>query len=98
MNKFKGRAGACRLACLIIVAAACSSLAATVTDSFAVPQNFLADGVAATIWEGLYTGAGGIPGGLNGGGPGQTLAADSAVTTAGRLTVQTKNTDWENAN
>jgi regulation of enolase protein 1 (concanavalin A-like superfamily) len=53
--------------------------------------------VTGTIWDGLYTGAGSFPGGNIGQAPGATLIADANVTGAGRLTVQSVNTGWENA-
>jgi len=70
----------------------------TFTDNFNAPLNYLTNGVTGTIWDGVYFGAGEFANtGLGGGGPGATIQCDSAITAAGRLTLQTTGTAWENA-
>ena len=70
----------------------------TVSDNFDTGHDYLTQGVAGTIWEGIYTKAGDIPNtGLGSDGPGSTLVADANITSNGVLTVQSTNTDWENA-
>jgi hypothetical protein len=72
------------------------AITTTFTDNFGVAHDYLTQGVAGTIWDGLYTGAGSFPGGNVGSGPGTTLIADANITGAGRLTVQSSYTGWEN--
>lgn len=69
-----------------------------VGDDFSQPHDYLTNGLVGTLWEGLYTGAGDIPGGATGGSLGATLKADASLTRSGALTVQSTQTDWENAN
>ncbi len=66
----------------------------TFSDDFSVSHDYLSSGVAGTIWDGVYTGAGSVPGGNVGQAPGATLIANANVTDAGRLTVQSVNTGW----
>jgi len=71
--------------------------AASFSDDFSVPHDYLASGVAGTIWDGLYTGADSFPGGNVGAyGPGATFIANANITGAGRLTVQSSYTGWQN--
>ena len=66
-------------------------------DDFTVNHDYLTSGVAGTIWDGLYTGAGSFPGGSIGlDGAGSTLVANANLSGAGRLTVQSVGTGWEN--
>jgi len=82
----------------VLVQAPCPVRAATFTDDFSASHDYLTSGVAGTIWDGLYTGAGSFPGGNIGlYGPGTTLVANANITGAGRLTVQSAYTGWENA-
>jgi Concanavalin A-like lectin/glucanases superfamily len=74
-------------------------LAGTATDNFNTAHNYLTDGVAGTIWEGIYTKAGDVPNtGLGSNGAGSTLVADASITSNGVLTVQSTRTDWEQTN
>lgn len=83
-----------------------NTLAATVrpptfVDGFNVNHDYLASGVAGTIWNGVYFGAAAnypnnsVPNGVIGDGPGITAICDANVSSNGVLTVQTSNTDWE---
>jgi hypothetical protein len=85
------------LAVLAVVSSVATVSGATFSDDFTVSHDYLAIGVAGTIWDGLYTGAGSFPGGNVGPGPGTTLIANANVTGAGRLTVQSVNTGWQYA-
>lgn len=68
----------------------------TVLDNFSAPVNYLTNGVAGTVWDGVYFGAGEfLNTGLGGGGPGQTYQCDAQMTAANTLTVETTGTDWE---
>ena len=68
------------------------------TDSFNTSLNYLTNGVAGTIWDGVYFGAGEFDNtGLGGGGPGATLQCDANLTTASTLTLSTTGTAWEGA-
>src|SRR5215469_3711406 len=84
------------LAVLAVVSSVATVSGATFSDDFSVSHDYLASGVTGTIWDGLYTGAGSFPGENVGSAPGATLIADANVTGAGRLTVQSVNTGWEN--
>ena len=82
------------LAAFVPVASSVIS-AATFVDNFNLARNYLASGVAGTIWDGMYTGAGSFPGGNVGLGPGSTLLANANITGAGVLTVQSVNGGWQ---
>lgn len=70
----------------------------TFTDSFTTPHNYLSTGVAGTIWDGLYLGAGEFSGATgNGGVAGSVSVADAGLTTGGALTLASLQTDWEGA-
>src|SRR5215469_12450638 len=70
----------------------------TFTDNFNTSLNYLTNGVAGTIWDGVYFGAGEFNNtGLGGGGPGATVQCDANVTAASTLTLQTTGTAWEGA-
>jgi hypothetical protein len=74
-------------------------LAGSAVDNFNITHDYLANGVAGTIWEGIFTKAGDIPNtGLGSDGAGNTLVADANITSNGVLTVQSTQTDWEQAN
>jgi hypothetical protein len=70
--------------------------AATFTDRFSTNLNYLTSGIVGTIWDGVYFGAGEFN---NSGvlGPGSTVQCDANITAAGKLTLQTTGTAWENA-
>ncbi len=68
------------------------------SDDFNTPHSYLTNGLAGTIWEGIYTGAGQIPGGDSGSnGTGSTLTCDAGISTPGLLTVRSAQTDWQDA-
>ncbi len=70
----------------------------TYTDNFSTNVNYLTNGVAGTIWDGVYFGAGEFNNtGLGGGGPGATIQCDANITAPGKLTLQTTGTAWEGA-
>ena len=66
------------------------------TDSFNNSINYLTNGIAGTIWDGVYFGAGEFN---NTGilGPGATVQCDANIIAASTLTLQTTGTAWENA-
>ena len=75
-----------------------SASAATITDTFGTNLNYLTNGIAGTIWDGVYFGAGDFNNtGLGGGGPGATLQCDANLSAANKLTLQTTGTAWEGA-
>jgi hypothetical protein len=79
-------------------AALCASAQTTVTDNFNVAHDYLTAGVAGTIWDGVFFGAGEFNNtGVGGGGPGQTLQCNANISAANTLTLQTTGTAWENA-
>ena len=68
------------------------------SDSFNTNVNYLTNGVAGTIWDGVYFGAGEFNNsGLGGGGPGATIQCDANLTATNKLTLQTTGTAWEGA-
>lgn len=73
----------------------------TYVDNFNVSHDYLANGTAGTIWDGVYFGApanhpnNSIPYGSYGAGFGQTFVCDANITSNGCLSVQTTHTDWE---
>jgi hypothetical protein len=79
------------LSCLGVAYAA---RAGTVGDNFTVNHDYLTNGVAGTIWDGLYTGAGDF-GNLTGGNDGQTLQCDANISSNGVFTLRTINSNWE---
>jgi hypothetical protein len=86
------------LAACIVAFGAGISLNAQVTysDSFNTNVNYLTNGIAGTIWDGVYFGAGEFNNsGVGGGGIGATIQCDANVTAAGTLTLQTTGTAWE---
>jgi Family of unknown function (DUF5695) len=69
----------------------------TYTDNFTTNVNYLTNGVAGTIWDGVYFGAGDFNNtALGGDGPGATIQCDANLSNPGELTLQTTATDWEN--
>ena len=72
-----------------------TGFAATFSDNFNTPHDYLAEGLPGTLWEGLYTGAGQIPNAsLGGSGPGSTVAMTNNVDTS-QLVITSVATDWE---
>src|SRR5438874_1185837 len=67
----------------------------TFSDNFGTAVNYVTNGVAGTIWDGIYLGANEFSGGNVAGGPGSTLVADANLTAANILNIQTTQTDWE---
>ncbi|HOB32633.1 MAG TPA: hypothetical protein PKH32_07125, partial [Verrucomicrobiota bacterium] len=71
--------------CLVLLHGHC--LAATFTDDFSSDLDYLVNGVAGTIWDGVYFGAGEFQNtGVGGGGPGATLVCDANITAPNTLT------------
>src|SRR5205807_4682156 len=70
----------------------------TFFDNFNSNLDYLANGVASTVWDGVYFGAGEFANtGVGGGGPGATVQCDANITAASTLTVQSTGTAWEGA-
>jgi regulation of enolase protein 1 (concanavalin A-like superfamily) len=80
----------------LLFAATIIARAGTITDNFNAAQNYLGNGTANTIWDGVYTGAGNFSGGNVGTVAGTTVKADADITGAGWLSVQSVQTGWEN--
>lgn len=57
--------------------------AALVTDDFETAHDYLVDGTAGTVWDGLYQGNA------------ANAVADAVTTTAGKLTLKSSNGGWE---
>ena len=70
----------------------------TYTDNFTTSANYLTTGVAGTIWDGVYLGAGSIANatGTDGVAPGEVSMGIANITAAGTLSVTSFHTDWEN--
>ncbi len=82
---------------LFAAAAMCARAQTTFTDNFNTPVNYLANGVAGTIWDGVYLGAGEISGAAgNGSAPGSASIADADISGSNLLTLASLQTDWEN--
>ena len=81
---------------LFLLAETMSPAQTLYTNSFNQNVNYLTNGIAGTIWDGVYFGAGAFnnTGTL---GPGATVQCDANITTAGTLTLQTTGTAWEGA-
>src|SRR5260370_22204392 len=70
----------------------------TYTDNFNTSVNYLTNGVAGTIWDGIYLGAGEIANATGtGAGLGSVSVADAKISSNGVLTVASLQPDWENA-
>lgn len=82
----------------LVLAVESSQGQVTYTDNFATSVNYLTSGVAGTIWDGVYLGAGSIANatGTDGVAPGTVSVANANITAAGTLSVTSLNTDWEN--
>lgn len=69
----------------------------SITNDFDNSLDYLTNGVAGTMWDGVYLGFGDVPGGNNGGdGNGSTLQANETAN-PGYLTVQSTQTSWAGA-
>lgn len=69
----------------------------SITNDFDNSLDYMANGVAGTIWDGVYLGFGDVTGGNNGGdGNGSTLQANETAN-PGYLTVQSTQTTWAGA-
>ena len=89
-----------KLIAVILAFSAAVTLArgqAAFKDDFSAPVNYLSNGVAGTIWDGIYLGAGEIarPMGIWMG-PGSVSVADAGITKPGTLSISSLQTDWEN--
>jgi hypothetical protein len=80
---------------LAIVVMPLSVNAGTISDNFSTSRNYLTNGVAGTIWDGVYFGANEFTNVGIAGVPGRTLKCDANLTSPGQLTVQTVETAWE---
>jgi uncharacterized protein len=70
---------------------------ATFMDDFATPVNYLANGVAGTMWDGIYLGAGEIANATGvGAAAGTVSVADADISSNHVLTILSLQTDWEN--
>src|SRR4051794_16252027 len=73
-----------------------SLFSATITDNFNTSVDYRANGVAGTIWDGVYLGAGEFANtGTGGSGAGSTVQCDANIVANNMLTVQSTATDWE---
>src|SRR5262245_58593522 len=83
---------------LMFTAVALTARAGTNTDNFNVSFNYLTNGVAGSIWEGVYLGPGGFPNATGvGAAAGSVSIANANITTTSNLTFASLQTDWENA-
>jgi regulation of enolase protein 1 (concanavalin A-like superfamily) len=80
---------------LLCLALGLSARAGTLINSFDLPSDYLANGVIGdTNWDGVYLGAGDVPGGnVGGSGNGTALVANS-TDFSGYLSLQTTSGDW----
>src|SRR5487761_2453208 len=82
------------LAFLGLLAVETQVMAGSLTNNFNNSLDYLANGVAGSMWDGVYLGFGDVPGGNNGGdGNGATLQANETAN-PGFLTVQSTSTSW----
>jgi len=66
-----------RATVFLLMAGSLSPAQVTYTDSFNTAVNYLTNGVAGRIWDGVYFGAGEFNNtGVGGGGPGSTIQRD----------------------
>ena len=83
---------------LSFVLAAAATAQVTYTDNFTTSANYLTHGVAGTMWDGVYLGAGSIANATGvGSAAGTVSVANANITAAGVLSVTSLQTDWENA-
>lgn len=66
------------------------------TDTFGATNDYLANGIMGSAWEGFYAKYGDIPGGAPGGdGAGSTTIFDSQVTSTNGLTLNSVQSTWQ---
>src|SRR5271166_4956633 len=89
----------CGSAIWILLAAQSLQAQVTYTDNFTTSANYLTSGVAGTIWDGVYLGAGAISNatGTDGVAPGTVSVANANIAAVGTLSVTSLHSDWENA-
>jgi hypothetical protein len=89
----------CGLVIWFLLAVENAQAQVTYADNFTTSANYLTAGVAETMWDGVYLGSGSIANatGTDGVAPGTVSVANANITAAGRLSVTSLNTDWENA-
>ncbi len=69
----------------------------TFTDDFSTPINYQTNGVAGTIWNGIYLAPGDFANPTSvGAATGSVSAADASISYPGALTFASLQTDWEN--
>ena len=84
------------LSCLFFIALRAGA-EASFSDNFLTSVNYQTNGVAGTIWNGIYLGAGEFPNATSAGAaPGTVSVADAYITSPGVLTFASLQTDWEN--
>jgi hypothetical protein len=83
---------------LLLLLAATSPAQVTFTDNFSTSANYLTGGVAGTIWDGIYLGAGEFKNTGLGTSAGSTVVANADISAVNTLTLQTTETDWEGVN
>jgi DUF1680 family protein len=67
-------------------------------DDFSAPITYLTNGVAGTMWDGVYLAGGEIAGATGvGAANGSVAVADADISGSGRLTFASLQTDWEDA-
>jgi hypothetical protein len=77
----------------LLISALFTQAQTTYTDNFSTAHNYLSDGVAGTIWDGVYLGADAFAQPMGTGvAPGKIL---SATASNGVLSVTSLQTDWE---
>jgi len=88
----------CGTAIWLVLAVESLQAQVTYADNFTTSANYLTTGVAGTMWDGVYLGAGSIANatGTDGVAPGTVSVANANITAAGTLSVTSLDTDWEN--
>jgi hypothetical protein len=70
--------------------------APTIVDSFSATQDFVANGLLGSTWDGLYLNFGDVPGAVPGGdGNGQTTVMNSQITSTNGLSISSFQSDWQ---
>ena len=82
---------------LLLASVSIATAEVTFTDNFAGPVSYVTNGVAGTIWDGIYLGAGEIANATgNGSAAGSVSVADAGISSNDLLTIASLQTDWEN--
>ena len=81
----------------MFLAVQASVRAGSITNNFDNSFDYMANGVAGTMWDGVYLDFGDVPGGIQGPDIGATIQANE-TSNPGFLTVQTTGTSWSGAN